>query len=103
MLIQPNSRVQGNYYIPRVIEQTRNGEIGYDIYSRLLKDRIIWLGSEVRDDNSNEISAKLLLASSTSMPTIRSSTGSSGTPTPLTRQDLELCTELTPRSGRSAR
>jgi len=31
------------------------------VFDRLLKDRIIWLGSEVRDDNSNEIAAKLLL------------------------------------------
>ena len=31
------------------------------VFDRLLKDRIIWLGSEVRDDNANEIAAKLLL------------------------------------------
>jgi len=32
-----------------------------NVFDRLLKDRIIWLGSEVRDDNANEIAAKLLL------------------------------------------
>ena len=47
--------------IPTVIESTNRGERAFDIYSRLLKDRIIWLGSEVRDDNANEIAAKLLL------------------------------------------
>ncbi|MBQ6982976.1 MAG: ATP-dependent Clp protease proteolytic subunit, partial [Synergistaceae bacterium] len=37
------------YYIPYVIEQTGRGERSYDIYSRLLKDRIIFLGSEIVD------------------------------------------------------
>ena len=36
--------------------------LGPSVFDRLLKDRIIWLGSEVRDDNANEIAAKLLLA-----------------------------------------
>ena len=35
--------------------------LGTSVFDRLLKDRIIWLGSEVRDDNANEIAAKLLL------------------------------------------
>ena len=38
--------------VPYVIEQTSRGERNYDIYSRLLKDRIIFLGEEVNDDNS---------------------------------------------------
>jgi ATP-dependent Clp protease protease subunit len=43
-----------------VIEQTRNGEIGYDIYSRLLKDRIIFLGTAIDDDVANAVIAQLL-------------------------------------------
>lgn len=49
-----------SYYIPYVIEQTGRGERSYDIYSRLLKDRIIFLGSEVEDGVSNSIIAQLL-------------------------------------------
>ena len=50
-----------NYTIPIVIEQTSRGERSFDIYSRLLKERIIFLGSDVRDDNANAICAQLLL------------------------------------------
>ncbi|MCL2617844.1 MAG: ATP-dependent Clp endopeptidase proteolytic subunit ClpP [Defluviitaleaceae bacterium] len=46
--------------IPYVIEQTTRGERSYDIYSRLLKDRIIFLGEEVRDYSANVIVAQLL-------------------------------------------
>lgn len=46
--------------IPYVIEQTSRGERSYDIYSRLLKDRIIMLGSPVTDDVANTIIAQLL-------------------------------------------
>jgi len=46
--------------IPYVIEQTGRGERSYDIYSRLLKDRIIFLGEEVTDDSANVIVAELL-------------------------------------------
>ncbi len=46
--------------IPTVIEQTSRGERAYDIYSRLLKDRIIMLGSEINDQVSNTIVAQLL-------------------------------------------
>lgn len=46
--------------IPYVIEQTSRGERSYDIYSRLLKDRIIFLGEEVREDNAATIVAQLL-------------------------------------------
>ncbi|WP_163654922.1 ATP-dependent Clp endopeptidase proteolytic subunit ClpP [Listeria sp. PSOL-1] len=46
--------------IPTVIEQTSRGERAYDIYSRLLKDRIIMLGSQINDDVANSIVAQLL-------------------------------------------
>ncbi|KMY51777.1 ATP-dependent Clp endopeptidase proteolytic subunit ClpP [Peribacillus loiseleuriae] len=46
--------------IPTVIEQTSRGERAYDIYSRLLKDRIIMLGSAIDDNVSNSIVAQLL-------------------------------------------
>lgn len=47
-------------YIPIVIEQTGRGERAYDIYSRLLKDRIIFLGSPVDDNVANLVIAQLL-------------------------------------------
>jgi ATP-dependent Clp protease protease subunit len=46
--------------VPMVIEQTNRGERAYDIYSRLLKDRIIFLGSPVNDQVANLIIAQLL-------------------------------------------
>lgn len=46
--------------IPMVVEQTSRGERSYDIYSRLLKDRIIFLGSTVDDHVANLIIAQLL-------------------------------------------
>lgn len=49
-----------SYLLPYVIEQTGQGERSYDIYSRLLKDRIIFLGGEVTDDSANAIIAQLL-------------------------------------------
>ncbi len=50
--------------IPTVIEQTTHGERAYDLYSRLLKDRIIFLGSEVDDEVANSIIAQMLFLSS---------------------------------------
>ena len=47
-------------YIPYVIEQNSRGERSYDIYSRLLKDRIIFLGEEVTDVSASVIVAQLL-------------------------------------------
>ena len=47
--------------VPMVIEQTNRGERSYDIYSRLLKDRIIFLGEEVNDVSASLIVAQLLL------------------------------------------
>jgi ATP-dependent Clp protease protease subunit len=46
--------------IPYVIEQSQRGERAFDIYSRLLRDRIVFLGSEVNDDVANVIIAQLL-------------------------------------------
>lgn len=51
-------------YVPYVIEQTGRGERSYDIFSRLLKDRIIFLGSEVNDTVANLITAQLLFLES---------------------------------------
>lgn len=48
------------YLVPMVVEQTSRGERSYDIYSRLLQDRIVLLGGEVNDDSANLIVAQLL-------------------------------------------
>jgi ATP-dependent Clp protease protease subunit len=50
--------------VPMVVEQTGRGERAYDIYSRLLKDRIVFLGSEVNDDVANLVTAQLLFLES---------------------------------------
>jgi ATP-dependent Clp protease protease subunit len=50
--------------IPYVVEQTGRGERSYDIYSRLLKDRIVFLGGTVNDDLANLITAQLLFLES---------------------------------------
>ncbi|MDR0965773.1 MAG: ATP-dependent Clp endopeptidase proteolytic subunit ClpP [Myxococcales bacterium] len=50
--------------MPYVIEQTQRGERSYDIYSRLLKDRIIILGTEINDDVANVVTAQLLFLES---------------------------------------
>jgi len=49
-----------SYYVPHVIEQTGRGERSYDIYSRLLKDRIILLSSEINDSVASSVVAQLL-------------------------------------------
>ena len=46
--------------VPYVIEQTNRGERSYDIYSRLLKDRIVFLGGEINDDTANLVVAQML-------------------------------------------
>ena len=53
-----------SYLIPMVVEQTHRGERSYDIYSRLLKDRIIFLGTAIDDDVANIIIAQLLFLES---------------------------------------
>ena len=49
-----------NYLVPMVIEQTNRGERSFDIYSRLLKERIIFLGTPINDEIANLIMAQLL-------------------------------------------
>ena len=63
MMSSPSSS-RANWLVPTVIEKTSSGERAYDIYSRLLKDRIIMLGSEVADDVANTIVAQLLFLES---------------------------------------
>ena len=53
-----------SYLIPIVVEQTGRGERSYDIYSRLLKERIVFIGSEVTDDLANLVVAQLLFLQS---------------------------------------
>ena len=48
-------------YFPQIVETTHRGERAWDLFSRLLKDRIIFLGSEVNDDVANVIIAQLLV------------------------------------------
>ena len=70
-MIEPQSEDRGaaearsdqkiyNYIVPTVIEQTNRGERAFDIYSRLLKDRIIFLGTPIDDTVANLIMAQLL-------------------------------------------
>ncbi len=58
------SELQGSYLVPTVIEKTNFGERAYDIYSRLLKDRIIMLGSPIDDGVANTIVAQILFLES---------------------------------------
>ena len=51
-------------FVPIVVEQTGRGERAYDIYSRLLRDRIVFLGTEVNDDVANLITAQFLFLES---------------------------------------
>jgi len=51
---------RANYYVPTVIEQTNRGERAFDIYSRLLQQRIVFLGTPVTDDVANVVMAQLL-------------------------------------------
>ena len=68
MIIQPESSLitpRNNYYpMPMVIERSGNREQAYDIYSRLLKDRIVFLGSQVNDEVANLIVAQMLFLQS---------------------------------------
>lgn len=52
--------VQNSMLVPVVIEQTSRGERSYDIYSRLLKDRIIFIGTEINDHIANLVIAQML-------------------------------------------
>ncbi|AXA35930.1 ATP-dependent Clp protease proteolytic subunit [Candidatus Sumerlaea chitinivorans] len=53
-----------SYYIPYVIEQSERGERAYDIYSRLLRDRIIFIGSPIDDHVANSVIAQMLFLES---------------------------------------
>ncbi len=53
-----------SYMIPYVVEQTGKGERSYDIYSRLLLDRIVFISGEVNDDMANAVVAQLLFLQS---------------------------------------
>jgi len=59
-MIKMNERITSNYLVPMVVEQTSRGERSYDIYSRLLKERIIFLGSAIDDTVANLIMAQML-------------------------------------------
>ena len=54
----------GQYFVPHVIEQTGRGERAYDIYSRLLKDRIVFIGTSITDEISNVVIAQILFLQS---------------------------------------
>jgi ATP-dependent Clp protease protease subunit len=56
--------MKSSLLIPTVLEQTHRGERGWDIFSRLLKDRIVFLGSEINDDIANVVIAQLLFLDS---------------------------------------
>ena len=58
------NKMTNQYLIPTVIEKTNNGERAYDIYSRLLRDRIVFLGSPIDDVSANIIIAQLLFLDS---------------------------------------
>lgn len=53
-----------SYFVPYVLEQTHRGERQYDIWSRLMKDRIVFMGSDIGDDLANVIVAQLLFLES---------------------------------------
>ena len=55
---------KNSYLVPIVVEQTGRGERSYDIYSRLLKERIVFIGSEITDDLANLVVAQLLFLQS---------------------------------------
>ena len=59
-----NDAPRSAYFLPSVIEQTHRGERSYDIYSRLLLDRIVFLGTSIDDGVSNAVIAQLLFLES---------------------------------------
>lgn len=58
------NKISNQYLIPMVVEKTNYGERAYDIYSRLLKDRIIFIGTPIEDAMANAIIAQLLFLES---------------------------------------
>jgi ATP-dependent Clp protease protease subunit len=59
-----NETIRNDYLVPTVIEKTTYGERAYDIYSRLLRDRIVFLGSPIDDGVANTVIAQLLFLES---------------------------------------
>ena len=57
-------KAHSSYLVPMVVEQTGRGERSYDIYSRLLKERIVFIGDEITDDLANLVVAQLLFLQS---------------------------------------
>ena len=55
-----NEILSSNYLVPTVVEETNRGERAYDIYSRLLNERVIFLGDEVNSQTANLVVAQLL-------------------------------------------
>ena len=55
-----NDKITSNFLVPMVVEQTGRGERAYDIFSRLLKDRIIFIGSPIDDNIANLVIAQML-------------------------------------------
>ena len=55
-----NEILPSNYLVPTVVEETNRGERAYDIYSRLLNERVIFLGDEVNSQTANLVVAQLL-------------------------------------------
>src|SRR5437899_12571304 len=53
-------QVYNNYYVPMVVEQSARGERGYDIWSRLLKERIIFMNGPIEDNVAGLVCARLL-------------------------------------------
>jgi len=65
MMRQPEERFRaGNYLVPTVVESSNRGERAYDLYSRLLKERIIFLGTPIDDTVANLVCAQLLFLES---------------------------------------
>lgn len=60
VLVLYTERMAKNYLVPNVVVRTRDGERGYDIYSRLLEDRIIFLNEEVNEATASVVVAQLL-------------------------------------------
>lgn len=60
MILMNDNNVRNDYLIPMVIEQTNRGERSFDIYSRLLKERIIFLGVGIDDNIANVVMAQML-------------------------------------------
>lgn len=54
------TKVMKNYLVPTVVEESNKGERAYDIYSRLLKERVVFLGDQVTPETANIVIAQLL-------------------------------------------